>query len=171
MVTIYPPLPSYISSAQPLENLQERNPTLERELRKKERMASQMLMIPQVRQTSTQTFIPDKSLQKPFVNGSESSAIRPSVNLRRPSLLHTKQNTSVRVRSSPNNNTKALLSDIIKSITANVKGIVTVKSSVGDLLNVGIDEGLDDATDLLGRSILLELVSAELDPSKLFDYN
>ncbi|GMN26497.1 hypothetical protein TIFTF001_001321 [Ficus carica] len=124
-----------------------------------------MLMIPQVHQSppTTQTFISaEKSLPKPFVHGTGAEG---NVNLRRPSLLCTKQNTSARVRSNGRTTPKALLSDIIKGIKANVKGIVTVKTTIGGLLaNVDIEEGLDDVTDLLGRSILLELVSAELDP-------
>lgn len=48
-----------------------------------------------------------------------------------------------------------------------VKAVVTVQLTVGGFLsNLGIDRGLDDITDLLGKTLLLELVSAELDPSK-----
>ena len=48
-----------------------------------------------------------------------------------------------------------------------MKAIVTVKPTVGGLLsNLGIDRGLDDIQDLLGKTLLLELVQAELDPSK-----
>ncbi|KAL2941040.1 Linoleate 13S-lipoxygenase 2-1 chloroplastic [Bienertia sinuspersici] len=47
-----------------------------------------------------------------------------------------------------------------------VKAIVSVKPTVGGLLtNVGITRGLDDITDLLGKSLLLELVSAEAQPN------
>ncbi|MCF8706202.1 hypothetical protein L3056_10860, partial [Corynebacterium sp. MC-25] len=46
-----------------------------------------------------------------------------------------------------------------------VKAVVTVQLTVGGFLsNLGIDRGLDDITDLLGKTLLLELVSAELDP-------
>ncbi|KAA3490580.1 linoleate 13S-lipoxygenase 2-1, chloroplastic-like [Gossypium australe] len=46
-----------------------------------------------------------------------------------------------------------------------VKGVVTVKQTVGGFLsNLGLSRGLDDIQDLLGKSILLELVSGELDP-------
>ncbi|KAG4198128.1 hypothetical protein ERO13_A05G067300v2 [Gossypium hirsutum] len=46
-----------------------------------------------------------------------------------------------------------------------VKGVVTVKQTVGGFLsNLGLSRGLDDIQDLLGKSILLELVSRELDP-------
>ena len=41
-----------------------------------------------------------------------------------------------------------------------LKAIVTVKPSVGGLLsNLGIDQGLDDIKDLLGETLVLELVS------------
>ncbi|XWS71118.1 hypothetical protein CRYUN_Cryun03dG0111000 [Craigia yunnanensis] len=46
-----------------------------------------------------------------------------------------------------------------------VKALVTVKQTVGGFLtNLGLERGLDDIKDLLGKSIRLELVSAELDP-------
>ncbi|KAG1327196.1 linoleate 13S-lipoxygenase 2-1, chloroplastic-like [Cocos nucifera] len=46
-----------------------------------------------------------------------------------------------------------------------LKAVVAVKMTVGGLLaNLGLSRALDDATDLLGKSLLLELVSAEVDP-------
>lgn len=54
---------------------------------------------------------------------------------------------------------------IEKTIT--VKAVVTVQPTVtGFFKSLGIDRGLDDIKDLLGKTLLLELVSAELDPSK-----
>lgn len=48
-----------------------------------------------------------------------------------------------------------------------VKAIVKVKRNVGGLLtSLGIDQGLNDIQDLLGKTILLELISVELHPSK-----
>jgi lipoxygenase len=56
------------------------------------------------------------------------------------------------------------------SATANAisfKAIVTMKLTVGGFLsNLGIPQGLDDVRDLLGKTLQLELVSTELDPSK-----
>ncbi|EOY32504.1 Lipoxygenase isoform 1 [Theobroma cacao] len=47
-----------------------------------------------------------------------------------------------------------------------VKAIVNVTESVGDIVtHLRLDRGLDDIQDLLGKSILLELVSKELDPT------
>ena len=41
-----------------------------------------------------------------------------------------------------------------------MKAIVTVKPTVGELLsNLVIDRGLDDIKDLLGETLVLELVS------------
>lgn len=52
-----------------------------------------------------------------------------------------------------------------ESPMASVKAVVTVQASMGGIFsNVGITRGLDDIGDLLGKSLLLELVSAELDP-------
>ncbi|XVF47463.1 hypothetical protein PTKIN_Ptkin03bG0110500 [Pterospermum kingtungense] len=56
------------------------------------------------------------------------------------------------------------VSDDIDAVST-VKALVTVKQTVGGFLsNLGLQRGLDDIQDLLGKSILLELVSAELDP-------
>lgn len=49
-----------------------------------------------------------------------------------------------------------------------IKAVATVKVTVGGLLsNLGLPRGIDDVKDLLGKTLLLELVSTELDPSKL----
>ncbi|GMI92379.1 ARABIODOPSIS THALIANA LIPOXYGENASE 2, lipoxygenase 2 [Hibiscus trionum] len=56
------------------------------------------------------------------------------------------------------------LTDDVGSVSA-VKAFVTVKQTVSGLItNLGFQRGLDDIQDLLGKSLLLELVSAELDP-------
>ncbi|GMN26509.1 hypothetical protein TIFTF001_001319 [Ficus carica] len=56
-------------------------------------------------------------------------------------------------------------SEADKVETLTVKVVVTVQPTVtGFFQNLGIDRGLDDIQDLLGKSLLLELVSAELDP-------
>ena len=45
-------------------------------------------------------------------------------------------------------------------MVSSVKTIVTEKPTVGGLLsNLGIDRGLDDIKDLLGETLVLELVS------------
>lgn len=52
--------------------------------------------------------------------------------------------------------------------TTTVKAVVTVKPSTGGIFSeMGINRGLDDIADLLGKTLLLELVSSELDSSEL----
>ena len=54
-----------------------------------------------------------------------------------------------------------------KSTVIKVKAIVKVKVTVGGFFSsLRLDRGIDDITDLLGKSLLLELVSSELDPGK-----
>jgi len=56
-------------------------------------------------------------------------------------------------------------STIEKSLS--VKAVVKVKPSAGGFFSeLGISGGLDTITDLMGKTLLLELVSAELDYSK-----
>lgn len=60
---------------------------------------------------------------------------------------------------------KAVLAPTKKSTT--VKAVVTVLQTVGGFLtHFGLDAGLDEITDLLGRTLLVELVAAELDAGK-----
>ncbi|CAN1359010.1 Linoleate 13S-lipoxygenase 2-1, chloroplastic [Linum perenne] len=52
-----------------------------------------------------------------------------------------------------------------KTKTHKVKALVTVKETISGLItSIGIERGLDDIRDLLGKTLLLELVSSELDP-------
>ncbi|KAG6632538.1 hypothetical protein CIPAW_13G165600 [Carya illinoinensis] len=75
-----------------------------------------------------------------------------------------KKNKNVRIASVPGNNIKAVATESTEKATS-VKATVTVKLTVGGFLsNLGIDRGLDDVTDWLGKTLLLELVSAQLDP-------
>ncbi|GKG46944.1 linoleate 13S-lipoxygenase 2-1, chloroplastic-like protein, partial [Tanacetum coccineum] len=51
--------------------------------------------------------------------------------------------------------------------TVSVKAVITVQMTVGGVIeNLSFTRPLDDITDLLGKSLLLELVAAETDPSK-----
>lgn len=76
-----------------------------------------------------------------------------------------KKNKNVRIASVAGN-IKAVATSSTEKATS-VNAIVTVKLTIGGFLsNLGIDKGLDDTTDLLGKTLLLELVSTELDPSK-----
>ncbi|PWA77612.1 linoleate 13S-lipoxygenase 2-1 protein [Artemisia annua] len=52
---------------------------------------------------------------------------------------------------------------VVKTIT--VKAVITVQMTVGGVLsNLSFTRPLDDITDMLGKSLLLELVAAETDP-------
>ena len=56
--------------------------------------------------------------------------------------------------------------------TTTVKAVITVQMTVGGVLSdLSFTRPLDDITDLLGKSLLLELVAAETDPSKCIPYN
>lgn len=98
-------------------------------------------------------------LHKPFIHGNLNASL--------PISMHSfcrKNKHIVRVGFNPNNiKAQAVASSTEKSVS--VKAIVTVKPTVGGFLtNLGIDRGLDDIQDLLGKTLLLELVQAELDP-------
>ncbi|KAI7735545.1 hypothetical protein M8C21_004734, partial [Ambrosia artemisiifolia] len=55
-------------------------------------------------------------------------------------------------------------SNTTTTTTTKVKVIITVQVTMGGLLSsIGITKGLDDLTDLLGKSILLELVASDVD--------
>lgn len=49
-----------------------------------------------------------------------------------------------------------------------VKAIVTVQQTTSGLLSSVVTAGLDGFTDLAGKSLLVELISVQLDPSKYF---
>ncbi|KAL2487877.1 Lipoxygenase 2 [Forsythia ovata] len=49
--------------------------------------------------------------------------------------------------------------------TTGAKAVITVQQTVGGVLtHLGLSRGLDDITDVLGRTLLIELVAAEVDP-------
>ncbi|KAJ0817461.1 putative linoleate 13S-lipoxygenase [Helianthus annuus] len=48
--------------------------------------------------------------------------------------------------------------------TISLKAVITVNVTVGGFLSNILTKGLDDITDLLGKSLLMELVAAETDP-------
>ncbi|KAH7560486.1 hypothetical protein JRO89_XS10G0029800 [Xanthoceras sorbifolium] len=117
------------------------------------------MLKPQVHQQThvTKALFP---LEKPFLHGNGGQSFLLQVQSR-PS---SNKSTKVRVGFSPSNNIKAILASPFstkKSLT--VKAVITVKRTIGSIVS---DVTLDpnDIKDLLGRSLLLELVSAELDP-------
>lgn len=55
---------------------------------------------------------------------------------------------------------------VVAPTEVTIKAIVTVQTTIGGMFaHIGLNRGLDDITDMLGKSLLLELVSSELDPS------
>ncbi|PWA74815.1 lipoxygenase 7 protein [Artemisia annua] len=80
--------------------------------------------------------------------------------------LPIKRRTSFHARHSQSHIIKAIAADQSGSVTrtTKVKAVITVQVTMGGLIsNIGLTKGLDDFTDLLGKSILLELVAAEVD--------
>ncbi|KAL9458837.1 hypothetical protein AB3S75_007672 [Citrus x aurantiifolia] len=103
-------------------------------------------------------------LSKPFLHGNFGHAFRPVPSTS--SLI--KGSPKLRIGSVPRNTIKAIATSTEKSIK--VKAVVTVKPTVGGFLsNISLQRGLDDLGDLFGKSLLLELVSAELDPKTGLD--
>ncbi|KAL5574385.1 hypothetical protein UlMin_023982 [Ulmus minor] len=102
-------------------------------------------------------------LQKPFIHGSGISASLPLICSK---ISFPKKHKNVGVSLVPSSSIKAsttLTDDEDKLIE--VKAVVTVKITAGGVLSdVGLERGIDDIKDLLGKTLLLELVSAELDP-------
>ncbi|KAK6272741.1 hypothetical protein POUND7_009824 [Theobroma cacao] len=111
---------------------------------------------------TTKTLLP---LHKPFFHGTGCAFL--PVNSR-PSSSFCKTRTTFKPGCVPNRIKAAVASTVIDNVDGSasaVKALVTVKQTVGGFLtNLGLERGLDDIQDLLGKSILLELVSAELDP-------
>ncbi|XP_062172811.1 linoleate 13S-lipoxygenase 2-1, chloroplastic-like [Alnus glutinosa] len=97
-------------------------------------------------------------LNKPFIHGNGSA----SLSIWSKSLFQ-KHHKKIRTGFVPSN-IKAVASPATEK-SVSVKAVVTVKPTVrGFLSNLGIGRGLDDIKDLLGKTLLLELVSTELDP-------
>ncbi|KAL4335203.1 hypothetical protein GQ457_07G043520 [Hibiscus cannabinus] len=110
------------------------------------------------------------SLQKPFVHGTAFAFL--PLNHCKPcssSLSKSTGRRGFKARFVPNKIKATLESstatdDAVVDVGSVVKASVTVQQTAGLLSNLGFERGLDDIQDLLGKSLLLELVSAELDP-------
>ena len=104
---------------------------------------------------------PSLAWHKPFFSGDGGAASFPV--LCKPISEKTQKNIRIRHSSST---IKAVATSGTQKSTS-VKAVVSVHATVSDnLSNLGLSRGLDDITDLLGKTLLLELVAAELDPSK-----
>ncbi|KAE8037062.1 hypothetical protein FH972_009687 [Carpinus fangiana] len=122
-----------------------------------------MMMKPQITQLSHSTKTPFL-LHKPFIHGNgngNASVVLPIIS--RHSFQKKKKNVGVGFIPT-SNSIKAVASTTENEKATSVEAIVTVKLTVGGFLsNLGIDRGLDDIKDLLGKTVHLEFVSAELD--------
>lgn len=110
--------------------------------------------------SSIKTIFP---LKKPFLYGSSPGCLAVQI---RPPASRNSSRKNIGVRFFP---VKAIVG-VTDTITS-VKAVVTVKRTMGSLLSSvlhPLDRGSDDLQDLLGKTLLLELVSAELDSGKYY---
>ncbi|XP_050221913.1 linoleate 13S-lipoxygenase 2-1, chloroplastic-like [Mercurialis annua] len=103
-------------------------------------------------------------LPKPFIHGNGGQNNIPILSMY--SSLKTQRKIRAGCKHSAGNvKTLASISQDLQKSTK-VKAKVTVTRTVGGFLsNIGINRGFDDIIDVLGKTLLLELVSAELDPN------
>ncbi|EEF49219.1 linoleate 13S-lipoxygenase 2-1, chloroplastic [Ricinus communis] len=95
---------------------------------------------------------------KPCIHGGKASSVAPFRQQKCNPKKH--QNRSLSVRAS-------IIDKAISAVTHKlvITATVTVKVTVGGIISsIGITQPLDELTDIIGKSLLLELVSAELDP-------
>lgn len=108
-------------------------------------------------ETTVQALAP---CRKPFVSGTGGAS--PAIWLK---PAFSRRSKGSRVRCVPRTIKAMVATAAEEQATITVKGEVTVNLTVGGFLsNLTLSRGLDDITDLLGKSILLEIVGAELDP-------
>lgn len=117
--------------------------------------------------TTIQSLLPLSN--RPFLSGSGNDAAWSSAISRRNSVSTKTSRQGARVvlrQRNTSTGVKAVLTSASEKVTS-VKAVVTVLQTVGGALtHLGWDRGLDDIADLLGRTLLVELVAAELDPSE-----
>lgn len=101
---------------------------------------------------------------KPFISGKAGTTTFSTLQKQN----NSKKNKCFRVRCiSGSNKIKAVASPAATNKSTRVLATVIVQVTVGGLLsNLGWNRVLDEMNDLLGKSLLLELVAAEVDPSK-----
>ncbi|KAG8646336.1 hypothetical protein MANES_10G148800v8 [Manihot esculenta] len=101
--------------------------------------------------------------QKPSLCSHGNTSCFPTYYKQQKCFIFPKKNSRLSVRASI---IDKAMSDINHDGEAvSVKANVTVKVTVGGLISsIGITKPLEELTDIIGKSLLLELVSAELDP-------
>ncbi|PKI61084.1 hypothetical protein CRG98_018529, partial [Punica granatum] len=123
-----------------------------------------MMLRPQVHSSHTpcQTLAP-AILTKQFIHGLNGRLVLPH----HQKSLRTARNSrkAARLGYVPGNIRAIVTAGETATMTSTVKAVVTVTPPTGGALyEFGINRGLDDITDLMGKTLLLELVSSELDP-------
>ncbi|KAL3379266.1 hypothetical protein AABB24_000135 [Solanum stoloniferum] len=111
------------------------------------------MLKPQLQQSSqsTKTLIPSWNTNPLFLASFPINILNKNFRLKK------KNNFGVRHNYNGANTTKAVVSSTVKSTS--VKAVVTVQKQV----NLSLSRGFDDIGDLLGKSLLLWIVAAELD--------
>ena len=110
-------------------------------------------------------------LQRPFIHGSHGTTslpIWPSESSL-PKPIHWPNNSKRFIFLPPNVHTSPTQTVATEATenTIRVKAIIKVKVTMaGFFSSLRLDRRIDDLTDLLGKSLLLELVSSELDSGK-----
>nr|GMD73783.1 linoleate 13S-lipoxygenase 2-1, chloroplastic-like [Ipomoea batatas] len=135
------------------------------------------MMKPQLQHATSKTLI--IPWYKPFVYGGESTvAFRPAVMKPTSGGKRLRKGTgkSSSLQRYRPCNIKAVATTSSTEKSTSVKAVVTVQSTVGGFLsNLNLTRVLDDINDLLGKTLLLDIVAAELDHSKsiysLFNIN
>ncbi|KAG7948007.1 hypothetical protein I3843_14G124100 [Carya illinoinensis] len=109
-------------------------------------------------------------LQKPFIHIDVSSSLpiwsKSSIRKKYNKAIHCTGFISSNIKSVASTSTTptTTTSEATEKSFISVQAVVIVKPTVrGFLSNLGIQRGLDDIKDLLGKTLLLELVSSELD--------
>ncbi|XP_043691676.1 linoleate 13S-lipoxygenase 2-1, chloroplastic-like [Telopea speciosissima] len=117
------------------------------------------MLKPQLQQSETARSL--ALFHKTFVSGHVSAK---HLLRRPPPSLRQKQKKFSVMAMSISSDIKAIIGTALeKSVT--VKAVVTVQLTIGGVLsNIGVEKGIDDIIDLLGKTLSLELVSSELDP-------
>ncbi|XP_074275409.1 linoleate 13S-lipoxygenase 2-1, chloroplastic-like [Silene latifolia] len=96
----------------------------------------------------------------PSSSSSSSLICRKSLHVSARSQKHSQKNVRVSKTAASN-----IIEEAEKDGVISLKAIVSVKPTIGGTFsNIGLTRGLDDIADLLGKSLLLGLVSAQLDP-------
>ncbi|GLU19406.1 hypothetical protein SLE2022_356600 [Rubroshorea leprosula] len=119
------------------------------------------MLKPHIHQSNSLKTLP--RLHNPLFHGRGRAAL--PLNSRPCSFRKTRK--KVRATSVSANSTvkEVATTDTDQKSSISVKAIVRVKRTIGAFLtHIGIDKGLDDIKDLLGKTLLIELVSSELDP-------